>query len=164
MTHNDNPVRPSFELNSGRRCRGGYMAIVMVVFVTVTAILAHSALVSGERIAAGARETRLRRILAEYNCAVARFRAERGRYPASIDELTAFPGGARKIYADPAPGTGGFVMRHTASGAAFVVSSSDYKTIGGEGKYSELTADVAGKFHPYSAVTPEKMCYLGSME
>jgi len=150
------------ERGCARRRNGnesGYAALVAVVFVILMAIAAQNVAEDARTLVRHGNEERLRAHLVEYNMAVLRFRVENGRFPSSIDELQKFPGGLRRIYADPFTKKKDYTMAGGAANAAekgekfFIVSASSEKSLGGI-EYSRLTADIAGAFRPVEKITP----------
>lgn len=135
----------------------GYLAIAIILFSVMTAVLAHNALPGAEVQLKNRRETALRYYLAEYNMAVLRFRAVNGRAPKSIEELAAFKGGLRRLYSDPFTGHKDFAMVKNSKDAVFIVSSSTDKSLDGV-SYSTLTADVSRRFVKYESAGFDEIC------
>jgi len=139
------------------RRRSGYLAIVIILFSVVTAILAHGALPGAEVASKNRKETLLKYCLAEYNMAVLRFLAVNGRAPNSLEELASFKGGLRRVYSDPFTGRQDFVMVKNSRGGVFIVSSSADKSLDGV-SYSLLTSDLSRRFVKYESAGFDEIC------
>ncbi len=139
------------------RRSSGYLAIAIIIFSVMTAVLAHSALPGNEALVKNRKETFLKYYLAEYNMAVLRFRAVNGRSPKTIEELSAFKGGLRRLYSDPFTGKKDFVMVKNTKDGVFIVSSSPDKSLDGV-SYSALTSDVSRRFIKYGTAGIDEIC------
>ncbi|HNY12401.1 MAG TPA: hypothetical protein PKK26_12485 [Candidatus Wallbacteria bacterium] len=147
-------MKISFQSNNRS---SGYLAIAIILFSIMTAVLAHSALPGAEVQLKNRKETALKYYLAEYNMAVLRFQAVNGRVPKSIEELAAFKGGLRRIYSDPFTGRKDFAMVKNLKGGVFIVSSSADKSLDGV-SYSALTSDISRRFVKYESAGFDEIC------
>lgn len=136
----------TFPTPASEPARRGYAAATAIVFLILLSVALLNVAGDAQTFLKHRREQALRAHLVEYNMAVLRFRAERGRFPESVDELAAFAGGLRRIYPDPFTGKSDFALVRGGE-KFFIVSASKAKSLGGA-EYSSLTADVAGSFRP----------------
>lgn len=139
------------------RRSSGYLAIAVILFSVITAVLAHNALPGAEVLLKNRKETFLKYYLAEYNMAVLRFTAANGRAPETIEELSSFKGGLRRLYADPFTGRKDFLMVKNLKKSVFIVSSSSDKSLDGS-PYSSLTSDLSRRFIKYEFAGLEDVC------
>lgn len=143
---------PSCFLRAAGRERGGSVIIVIIIFIMVSAIMAHKLAAGPEAAVRTAREERLKRRLAEYNMTLLRYRLNENKWPASKDELLSRPGYLRALAPDPFTGKTDYIIAE-AGGQKYFTSASSEKSAAGK-PYNTLTAGAALRFVPLKPDPP----------
>ncbi|MEZ7892577.1 MAG: hypothetical protein QMC67_12590 [Candidatus Wallbacteria bacterium] len=122
----------------------GYAAVILLMFVIISSILAQRVYVNAETYVKNAKETTLRRQLLEYNIAIKRFYAENKRYPETAKELSNFKCCLRQVYQDPMTNEKNFQLIKNENGCYAVSNSKSESFL--KIPYNLLTVDITGKF------------------
>lgn len=128
------------------------MIIVIIVFVAISAIIAHKLALDSAARVKGANEELLRTYLSEYNNALLRFYLVEKKWPRDISELLSGPGYLRKLSPDPFTKKTDYLLIENG-GRKYIVSASAEKSFSGAA-YNTLRVDAARRFARVGAGNP----------
>lgn len=123
--------------------RGGVM-IVVIVFIIVSAVMAHKLAINPETAVKSSREDQLRSYVAQYNMALLRYHLSEKKWPGTLGELSSKPGFLRELTPDPFTKKTDYLLAEI-NGQKYVTSASAELSAAGK-PYNTLTVNAARKF------------------
>lgn len=137
-----------FHTFHARPSRGGVM-IVVIVFIIVSAVMAHKLAINPEAAVKSSREDQLRSCVAQYNMALLRYHLSEKKWPRTLGEISSKPGFLRELTPDPFTKKTDYALAEI-NGQKYVTSASAELSAAGK-PYNTLTVNAARKFIPLSA-------------
>ncbi len=122
----------------------GSVVIVIILFIAISAVMAHKLAVNSVLLVKNANEQLLKAYLGEYNNALLRFYTVEKKWPRDISELASKPGYLRQLSPDPFTKKTDYLLIEE-NGRKYIVSASAEKSFNGEA-YNTLCVNAARKF------------------
>lgn len=122
----------------------GSVVIVIILFIAISAVIAHKIAVNSAVRVKSANEQLLKAYLGQYNHALLRFYAVEKKWPSDISELASKPGYLRQLSPDPFTKKTDYLLIEE-NGRKYIVSASAEKSFDGE-TYNTLCVNAARKF------------------
>ncbi len=122
----------------------GSVVIVIILFIAISAVIAHKIVVNSAVRVKSANEQLLKTYLGEYNHALLRFYAVEKKWPRDISELASKPGYLRQLSPDPFTKKTDYLLIEE-NGRKYIVSASAEKSFDGQA-YNTLCVNAARKF------------------